>query len=482
MLHRLPYRLQIPLGLSLAVLFAAVAVTVVIARGQAQQARSNILVQLDRAVILITAQVRPLLADDDVWRVYTLLRDTARLIPGAEADLARLAVLSTDGMVVASSDPTVLHTSTPLLGQPWRGQVLGRAEAIETRQRLDWPDGSVVEIDPVRSEDGQTLGFVFTEVEAPAFAPDWISLAQIAATSIALAAAALVPLGWWIGQRMARPVAQLAGVIDQIGRREAATLAALVPRTRNPELDRIGKAVYRLIDELERRRVAEERALSAERLAAVGKLTAAVAHEINNPLAGLLTATRTLGLHGENKLIRERTVDLLERGLQQIRSTVTALLPQARIEDRALRPEDLEDLVRLVQPMADQQGVRIAHRVDVTSPLQVPSAPLRQVMLNLLLNALNAAGQQGRVEACLQADASCVRFTVGNSGRALAPEAFESALSTDSARDPRGFGLWVCQQIARHLRGRFSLEPCADVQTCIVFEVPNQAAAQGALS
>ncbi|MFN3630958.1 MAG: histidine kinase dimerization/phospho-acceptor domain-containing protein, partial [Casimicrobiaceae bacterium] len=416
MLRRLPYRLQIPLGLSLAVVLAAIVVTAVIAREQAQQARSDILMQLERAVVLLTAQVRPMLADDDVWRIYTLLRDTARLIPGAEADLARLAVLSADGTVVAASDPTVLHTSKPLLGQPWRGRVLARAEAVEMRQRLDWSDGSVVEIDPIRSEDGQSLGFVFTEVEAPVFAPDWMSLARIAAPSIALAVAALLPLGWWAGERMARPVGQLAWVIDQIGRRDTSALAALVPKTRDPELDRIGKAVSRLIDELERRRVAEERALSAERLAAVGKLTAAVAHEINNPLAGLLTATRTLGLHGENKLIRERTVDLLERGLQQIRSTVTALLPQARIEDRALRPEDLEDVVTLVQPMADQQGIRIAHRVDVASPLQVPSAPLRQVMLNLLLNALNAAGAHGRVEACLQADASWVRFTVGNSG------------------------------------------------------------------
>jgi len=252
-----------------------------------------------------------------------------------------------------------------------------------------------------------------------------------------------------------------------------------VPKTTDPELSRIGDAISQLMSELERRKAAEERALSAERLAAVGKMTAAVAHEINNPLAGMLTATQTLHLHGSTEAIRLRTIDLLDRGLQQIRTTVAALLPQARIEDRPLEPGDLEDIVALLRGTADKQRAEIRVQVDVESALRVPSAPLRQVMLNLLLNALKAAGEGGVVAARLQADESRVRLCINNSGPVLSEDRFKRTLAAESGNDPRGFGLWVCQELANHLRGRFELDTTENTQTCLLFEVPNREAPEG---
>lgn len=476
MLRRLPYRVQIPLGLSLAVLLAAVLVTAITARVQAQNVRRDTLSLLDRAVVLVIAQVRPLLAADDTWRVFSLLRDTAQLVPGADADQARLAILSPDGAVFAASDPVKLETGRQVLGQVWREQPLLSAMEVEQRKQLALPDGSVVLIDPIRSEDGQTLGFVFTEVEATAFAPDWKSLARTALIGIVLAVTVLVPLGWWVGKRMARPVGRLVAVIERIGRDDPGLLRDDVPKTTDPELSRIGDAVEQLMGELERRKAAEERALSAERLAAVGKMTAAVAHEINNPLAGLLTATQTLRLHGGNETIRLRTIDLLDRGLQQMRTTVAALLPQARMEDRPLEPGDLEDIVTLVKGAADKQKADIRVQVEVESALRVPSAPLRQVMLNLLLNALKAAGDNGTVSARLQADEMRVRFCISNSGPVLSEERFRRTLAAESGKDPRGFGLWVCQELASHLRGRFELDTLETQLTCLLFEVPNREA------
>ena len=479
MLRRLPYRVQIPLGLSLAVLLAAVLVTAITARVQAQNARRDTLSLLDRAVVLVIAQVRPLLAADDTWRVFSLLRDTAQLIPGADADQARLAILTPDGAVFAASDPVKLETGGQVLGKPWREQPLLSSMEAEQRELHLIPDGSVVLIDPIRSEDGQTLGFVFTEVESAAFAPDWASLARTALIGIVLAVTVLGPLGWWVGKRMARPVGRLVEVIERIGRDDPGVLRDDVPKTTDPELSRIGDAIAQLMGELERRKAAEERALSAERLAALGKMTGAVAHEINNPLAGMLTATQTLRLHGGTETIRLRTIDLLDRGLQQIRTTVAALLPQARIEDRPLEPGDLEDIVTLVRGTAEKRGAEIRFQVDVESALRVPSAPLRQVMLNLLLNALKAAGENGVVAARLQADESRVRFCINNSGPVLSEDKFKSTLAAESGKDPRGFGLWVCQELASHLRGRFELDTTETSQTCLLFEVPNREAPEG---
>jgi signal transduction histidine kinase len=474
MFKRLPYRVQIPLGLSLAVLIAALLVTAVTARVSAQDGRTQTLARLDRAVVLLMAQARPLLVADDTWRVFTLLRDTADLVPGTAEGHTRLAILDAQGRVFAASAPTQLETGSQLLGEVWNGQRFLPASEIPARQRIEKPEGSVFLLEPIRSEDGQTLGFVFMGVDAVVFAPDWWSLAQTALVGMALAVLLLVPAGWWVGRQMARPVARLVAVIERIGRDDPSTLRDQVPKTADPEMGRIGHAVNQLIAEMERRKRAESWAMSSERLATVGRMTAAVAHELNNPLAGLLTATQTLRLHGGAEDTRTRTVNLLDRGLQQMRTTLTALLPQARQEDRPLEPSDLDDIVTLIQGTATRQDVDIQVQLDVVSALRVPSAPLRQVMLNLLLNALKAAGEHGHIVAGLKANGTHVEFSVTNSGTVLSEAQFRRTLAAESGSDPRGFGLWVCQELASHQHGRFVLDTRVADGTRLVFEVPNK--------
>lgn len=473
MLRRLPYRIQVPFGLSVAVLVTALLVTGVSARISTTNARAQTLATLERAVVLLVAQAKPLLAGEDTWRMFAFLRDTAALVPGTLAGHARLAVLDTRGDVFAASDPTRLATGQALLGQPWHGHPLPPAAQSTRPLRLNLGDGAFVLLEPILSEDGQIVGHVFIEVDASVFEPDWHALLTTALVGVALAALFLVPLGWLVGKRMTRPVAQLISFIERIGHEPAQTLRGAVPRVADPELGRIAQAVSALVEALEQRAKAEARALSAERLAAVGRMTAAVAHEINNPLMGLLTATQTVRLHGDNASIRERTVEVLDRGLQQIRTTLAALLPQARIEDRPLEPGDLDDVMALVRPTAQTQSTALAQSMEIDSALRVPSAPLRQVMLNLLLNAIKAAGPDGEVLAILKSDAQRVQFSVLNSGKRLLADRFEAALESESGMNPHGFGLWVCRELATHYRGGFELDTSNNEGTRLVFWLPN---------
>ena len=474
MLRRLPYRIQVPFGLSVAVLVTALLVTGVSARISTTNARAQTLATLERAVVLLVAQAKPLLAGEDTWRMFALLRDTAALVPGTIAGHARLAVLDTQGDVFAASDPTRLATGQALLGQPWHGHPLPVAAQSTRPLRLNLGDGAFLLLEPILSEDGQIVGHVFIEVEASVFEPDWHALLTTALVGVALAALFLVPLGWLVGKRMTRPVAQLISFIERIGHEPAQTLRGAVPRVADPELGRIAHAVTQLVEALEQRAMAEARALSAERLAAVGRMTAAVAHEINNPLMGLLTATQTVRLHGDNASIRERTVDVLDRGLQQIRTTLAALLPQARVEDRPLEPGDLDDVMALVRPTAQAQSTALTQSIEIDSALRVPSAPMRQVMLNLLLNAIKAAGTDGRVVAILKSDAQQVQFSVLNSGKRLLADRFEAALESESGMNPQGFGLWVCRELANHYRGGFELDSSNSEGTRLVFWLPNR--------
>ena len=478
MILRLPYKLQVPLGLVLGVVITALLVTVVAARISARTAKLQTLATVQSVVALLGVQARPLLAVDDTWRIFTLLRSTAALLPGTQENLSRAAVLDADGRVVAASDPARLETGSFLLQanreQSEVSMAAGSTSAIKYRITRESPDQSVTLIDPISSEDGQVLGYSYVQMDGAVFAPDWAAVAMPAALGGLLAVLFLVPAGWIAGIKMARPVARVAECIAQIGHTGSARLVAELPKDGDPELSRIGNAVRQLISEMDVRKQAQKRAMSAERMAAVGRITAAVAHEINNPLGGLLTTLQTLRLHGASEPTRLQSIDLIERGLQQIRTTVAALLPQARIEDRPLALNDLDDIIALVQPTAARGGVVITSDADASAAFNVPSAPMRQAMLNLLLNAIKAAGTNGWVTAHLESTPTAVRFTVKNSGNRMSSADLERSIAAESGDDPRGFGLWVCREIASQFEGRFEILDTSATDTHLVFWLPNR--------
>ena len=471
LLLRMPFRFQVPLGLVVAVLLGALLVTAVSARWQAAAARTEILETVNRALLLVAAQAKPMVVADDTWRVYALLKNTVAFVPGAHQGLARLAVLDAEGRVFASSEPRRLPTygqvlpSSPSAERP-------AAQALQSRWVHEGPAHDLIMAEPILSEDGQTIGFTYIELEGQVFDVDWRALAEPALIGVSLALAVFVPLGWGIGSRIASPVVRIARVIGQIGSQQHAQLLAELPRHGNPEVLGIQSAVSRLLSEMQERQQAQRRALSAERMAAVGRLTAAVAHEINNPLAGLITAVDTLERHGADLPTRQRSLDLLRRGLDQIRSTVAALLPQARIEERTLRITDFDDIITLAEFAARKQQVTLHAVCTVDTALRVPAAPTRQVMLNLLLNAIKAAGPGAPVHAELQADERQMSFSVSHPGQVLSARQLADIVAHESGDDPRGFGLWVCHEIATQFGGQLSVDDSHQPGTRLVFRMP----------
>lgn len=165
----------------------------------------------------------------------------------------------------------------------------------------------------------------------------------------------------------------------------------------------------------ENARRAEKAAIIQQRLAATGELAAGIAHEINNPLGGLLNAVEALETRELSSEKRAQYLGLLKHGLERIQRTVGGLLrftPRASRHSGAIALVDpIVDALGLVQWRARASNVRLElNGVDTSSserdalvarlrrlpPIQGDAGELAQAVLNLLVNALDALEEQAR--------------------------------------------------------------------------------------
>ncbi|NOJ98613.1 histidine kinase [Corallococcus coralloides] len=209
----------------------------------------------------------------------------------------------------------------------------------------------------------------------------------------------------------------------------------------------IGNAVARLVQH--------------EKLAGIGRLAAGVAHEINNPLGVILGYVRLLQRRAEGTLAEDLRV--VEEEAVRCQDIVEGLLDLARPgrgprEPVALRDACEEVVLRLRE--ATRLGtVTVDVHGEGTAWAQAPR--LRQVLLNLVKNAAEAAGEGGRVEVRIAVDADkSARVAVSDSGPGVTPEArarlFEPFFTTKPSGT--GLGLAVSQAIAEAHGGRIDVD------------------------
>ncbi len=224
-------------------------------------------------------------------------------------------------------------------------------------------------------------------------------------------------------------------------------------------------------------RRAEDELRQADRLAALGTLAAQLAHEIRNPLAAMRGSAQMLAQDGAGDPGVSRLTAILLRESDRLSRLVEEFLRFARPPKPQRRPVELEALVRETMEMLQtdplSRGVKLELELTPVSAGVDPDQ-LRQVLLNLVRNAFEAAGGGGRVRVSLTQAEGVARLRVWDSAGAI-PEShlgriFEPFFTTRSGGT--GLGLATAYSIVRAHEGRLQVTSSPEAGTEFTVELP----------
>ncbi|OGK87404.1 MAG: hypothetical protein A2W08_07740 [Candidatus Rokubacteria bacterium RBG_16_73_20] len=304
------------------------------------------------------------------------------------------------------------------------------------------------------------LFFPLVAVNAYYFGP-WLGLgAAVVAGGLYAASAALVPP--WVGWTPPLILVALVGL-------PAVTLGLVADRERRArgEVERLN---VELTGTLSRLQAAQEELLVAERMATVGRLSLKVAHEVRNPISAIELNAEML-----EDIVRERDgADMEEaKGLvTAIRDQVNTLdalteeylafarFPRPHFEEESIN-ELVEDLADFIRPVVLRQGLTLRVAVDPAMPLmEIDRGLLRQAVLNLVKNGLEALSSGGTLTLASRRDGDAVEISVSDSGPGIPDEVAGRLFEPFFTTKPQGtgLGLGIARQITEEHGGEIRWE------------------------
>lgn len=349
----------------------------------------------------------------------------------------------------------------------------------------------------VPSDRGAVVAILRTDESAARAAP---LIRLLGLYSLLVGLVLLVAVYFALTRLIVRPLDALARAAERVahgarrfsvpeaGARELRDLGSNL-HTMTEHLIREEQALRAKVDEVERAtiglREAQDRLVRSERLASVGRLAAGLAHEVGNPIAALL-GLEDLLLEGGLKPEEEQ--DFLQRmrkETERINRILRDLLQFARAGEprgpgavsEGNVAEAVADTAALIAPQKSMQGVELELSVPNELPAVALSAEqLMQVVLNLVLNAVDALDGGGRVRVSACRSQSGVRLTVEDDGpgvaEAVRARLFEPFVTTKEVGKGTGLGLAVCRGLVEAVGGSIALDAEFSTGARFVVDLP----------
>lgn len=245
------------------------------------------------------------------------------------------------------------------------------------------------------------------------------------------------------------------------------------------ESDGAPSGVMLLIQDLSQVKSLEEELRRSERMAALGKMAAGVAHELRNPLSSIKGLAILLKSRFQEKSQDQKTADILVQEVERLNRSIGELLDYARpqkLVKEAVRPEELvQKAVSLIRMDAESVGVSVEFTADTKMPLVLADQDkLNQVFLNLFLNSIQAMEAGGRLAIRLATEGRNVLFTVTDTGCGVSkddlPRVFDPYFTTKP--EGTGLGLALSLKLVEEHGGAMSFASEPDGGATVVVALP----------
>ena len=230
----------------------------------------------------------------------------------------------------------------------------------------------------------------------------------------------------------------------------------------------------------------EAQLIVAQRLSATGTLAAGIAHEINNPLGGILNAADALKKGNLDKTQTQQYLELIIDGLLRIQDTLKKIL-QSFSHRTSPQPLDLkiiiERAISLVRHRIDESKIDISNTLPLHTPQVFGDATeLQQVFLNLLMNAVDAVNDQTgkqhekKIDIFCESNDKTINISIRDTGIGMTSEelatAFDMFFTTKEPGKGTGLGLTVAYNIIQNHNGKITIQSEKNRGTTIKISLP----------
>jgi hypothetical protein len=253
---------------------------------------------------------------------------------------------------------------------------------------------------------------------------------------------------------------------------------------RNDEIGDLGRNFNQMVKSLkesreEIQRLHRTQMSRAEHLATLGELAAGLAHEIRNPLAGIAGVIEIIGRDLPTTSPARAVVKDVRQEIAQINHILSDLLQTARPHPPAIRRSDLNTTVEHAVMLARQQALSKPITIELKKNSSIPevehdSDQIHQVLLNLMINSIQAIEGNGKITVELDNDDLCSTIAVTDTGRGIAPEHLPNIFRPfyTTKGNGTGLGLSLARRIVEEHRGHIDVSSLPGQGTSFVVTLP----------
>ena len=307
---------------------------------------------------------------------------------------------------------------------------------------------------------------------------------RVLAVAVAGAVAICAVLFMVLAVMIHRPVAELQHKIAQV--REGDLFVKVDFADRNDEIGDLGRDFNRMVQQLresseEIERLHRTQISRAEHLATLGEMAAGLAHEIRNPLAGIAGVVEIIGRDLPSNSAAVGVLGEVRHEVLHINKIVSELLELARPKPPVYKPGNLVAIAQhamlFARDQASAKNVMMEVVPNGTIPeLEFDGGQIHQVLLNLILNAVQACGEGGSVTVEFSSDERSVSVSVVDTGNGIPaevlPNIFRPFFTTKG--NGTGLGLSLARRIVEDHGGRLEAVSEVGKGSCFTMVLPKE--------